>query len=79
MISGSFYALLAGCMAAAGSLCAKLTVGADYLKDMCEAGFKEDAAYCDWVRLTSVCVLVCLFLITVCFTVAPYRRLGSSL
>lgn len=52
MISGSVYALLAGFLGAAASLSAKLSLGADYLKEMCDAGLKEAAA-CDWVRLTS--------------------------
>ncbi|KAM7382405.1 hypothetical protein PAMP_002134 [Pampus punctatissimus] len=50
MISGSFYALLAGFLGAAASLSAKLSLGADYLKDMCEAGLKETTT-CDWLHI----------------------------
>ncbi|KAM7420143.1 hypothetical protein PAMA_014722 [Pampus argenteus] len=50
MISGSFYALLAGFLGAAASLSAKLSLGADYLKDMCEAGLRETSA-CDWLHI----------------------------
>ncbi|XP_042280447.1 transmembrane protein 42a isoform X1 [Thunnus albacares] len=51
MISGSFYALLAGCLGAAASLCAKLSVGADYLKEMCEAALTEAATCCTWLHI----------------------------
>ncbi|XP_062278154.1 transmembrane protein 42-like [Scomber scombrus] len=67
MISGSFYALLAGCLAAASSLCAKLTVGADYLKEMCEVGLKQDADYCDWLHIPLR--LACGGLLLTCNTV----------
>lgn len=56
MISGPVYALLAGFLGAAASLSAKLSLGADYLRDMCEAavsGWSQtpgDTAACDWVR-----------------------------
>ncbi|XP_044065354.1 transmembrane protein 42a isoform X3 [Siniperca chuatsi] len=54
MISGSFYASLAGFLGAAASLSAKLSLGADYLRDMCESGLSGWAethggtAACDW-------------------------------
>ncbi|XP_013888068.1 transmembrane protein 42 isoform X2 [Austrofundulus limnaeus] len=54
MVSGSVYALLAGFLAAAASLSAKLTVGADYLRDMCESGLsrwdeaRDGSTVCDW-------------------------------
>lgn len=58
MISGSFYALLAGFLGAAASLSAKLSLGSDYLKEMCESGRSwtdthDGATVCDWVRQTS--------------------------
>lgn len=55
MVSGSVYALLAGFLAAAASLSAKLTVGADYLREMCESGLsrwheaQDGPTACDWV------------------------------
>lgn len=61
MISGSIYALLAGCLGATASLSAKLTLGADYLKEMCEAGLSstsdakhdnDETTVCLWVRRT---------------------------
>ncbi|XP_038568192.1 transmembrane protein 42-like [Micropterus salmoides] len=57
MISGSFYALLAGFWGAAASLSAKLSVGADYLRDMCETGLSgwtqthSATTACDWLCL----------------------------
>ncbi|XP_023186226.1 transmembrane protein 42-like isoform X2 [Xiphophorus maculatus] len=50
----SVYALSAGFLAAAGSLSAKLTLGADYLREMCESGLSGwtqspgGATRCDW-------------------------------
>lgn len=56
MISGTFYALLAGFWGAAASLCAKLSLGADYLRNMCEteliAWSTDGSTACDWVSLT---------------------------
>lgn len=58
MISGPVYALFAGFLGAAASLSAKLSLGADYLRDMCETGISGwtqtpgDTAACDWVRRT---------------------------
>lgn len=56
MISGTFYALLAGFWGAAASLCAKLSLGADYLRDMCETGLvgwsTDEGPACDWVSVT---------------------------
>lgn len=58
MVSGSFYALLAGVLGAAASLSAKLSLGADYLRDMCESGISSwsqthgGTQACDWVRPT---------------------------
>ncbi|XP_013888067.1 transmembrane protein 42 isoform X1 [Austrofundulus limnaeus] len=57
MVSGSVYALLAGFLAAAASLSAKLTVGADYLRDMCESGLsrwdeaRDGSTVCDWLHV----------------------------
>ncbi|XP_070768023.1 transmembrane protein 42-like [Enoplosus armatus] len=51
MISGSCYALLAGFLGAAASLSAKLSLGADYLREMCEAGLGGGTTACDWLHL----------------------------
>ncbi|XP_077382399.1 transmembrane protein 42-like [Festucalex cinctus] len=56
MISGSIYALLAGCLGAAASLSAKLTLGADYLKEICEVGLESGEQYdettvCLWLHI----------------------------
>ncbi|XP_077431715.1 transmembrane protein 42-like [Vanacampus margaritifer] len=65
MISGSIYALLAGCLGAAASLSAKLTLGADYLKKICEAGLSgtsreqhDETTVCLWLHmpLRALCV-----------------------
>lgn len=58
MISGTFYALLAGFLGSAASLSAKLSLGSDYLRDMCESGLSGwtqthgGTVACDWVRRT---------------------------
>lgn len=60
MVSGSLYALSAGLLAAAASLSAKLSLGADYLTDMCvsvlSGGTQTHTGHtaCDWVRHVSV-------------------------
>ncbi|XP_076592617.1 transmembrane protein 42a [Chaetodon auriga] len=57
MISGSFYALVAGFLGAAASLSAKLSLGADYLRDMCESGLSSwteahgGIRACDWLHV----------------------------
>ncbi|KAM8868912.1 transmembrane protein 42-like [Spinachia spinachia] len=57
MISGSVYALIAGFWGAAASLSAKLSLGADYLRDMCESGpggwtrTPGGASACDWLHI----------------------------
>lgn len=63
MISGAFYALLAGFLGAVASSSAKLSLGSDYLKGMCETGLKtwsqdgdyriipEETSPCEWVRV----------------------------
>ncbi|XP_030250993.1 transmembrane protein 42-like [Sparus aurata] len=57
MISGTLYALLAGFLGAAASLSAKLSLGADYLREMCESGFSgwtpthSASVTCDWLHL----------------------------
>lgn len=55
MASGCVFALSAGFLGAAASLSAKLSIGADHLRDMCESGLsgrapEEASALCDWVR-----------------------------
>ncbi|XP_059920672.1 transmembrane protein 42a [Gadus macrocephalus] len=63
MISGDIYALLAGILGAVASSSAKLSLGADYLKDMCDTGMKrwttedhwsrhaEEETPCDWLHI----------------------------
>ncbi|XP_034029777.1 transmembrane protein 42-like [Thalassophryne amazonica] len=52
LCSGSFFALFAGFLGASASLCAKLALGADYLKDLCESGLTHEGHHvCDWLRL----------------------------
>ncbi|XP_039974668.1 transmembrane protein 42-like [Xiphias gladius] len=57
MFSGSLYALLAGFLSAASSLSAKLSLGADYLREMCESrlgGRTETSGWttdCDWLHI----------------------------
>ena len=81
MISGDIYALLAGILGAVASSSAKLSLGADYLKDMCDTGMKrwttedhwsrhaEEETPCDWVTHTS-----CAF-----YTYGPYRLLTHNI
>lgn len=62
MLPGVFYALMAGFLAALASSSAKLSLGADYLKDVCETGLKiwtdgqentdgVDTTTCDWLHI----------------------------
>ncbi|XP_022071601.1 transmembrane protein 42-like [Acanthochromis polyacanthus] len=53
MFSGTFYALLAGFLGAAASLSAKLSLGADYLREMCESGLSgwTGPSCCDWLHI----------------------------
>ncbi|XP_054478078.1 transmembrane protein 42-like [Anoplopoma fimbria] len=57
MISGSVCALIAGFLGAAASLSAKLSLGADYLREMCESGLKVwtqthgGTSACDWLHI----------------------------
>ncbi|XP_017291586.1 transmembrane protein 42-like [Kryptolebias marmoratus] len=57
MGSGSVYALVAGFLGGAASLAAKLSVGADYLREMCESGLSgwpqsdHGATVCDWLHV----------------------------
>ncbi|KAG9345117.1 hypothetical protein JZ751_009660 [Albula glossodonta] len=60
MFPGVFYALLAGFLGAVASSSAKLSLGADYLKGVCETGLKtwggeerkfrqaDETTACDW-------------------------------
>jgi len=60
MFPGVFYALIAGFLAALASSSAKLSLGADYLKGVCETvriridgqgnTTGVDTTACDWVR-----------------------------
>uniref|UniRef100_A0A8C2PR77 Transmembrane protein 42a n=1 Tax=Cyprinus carpio TaxID=7962 RepID=A0A8C2PR77_CYPCA len=62
MLPGVFYALMAGFLAALASTSAKLSLGADYLKDVCETGLKVwtdrqentdgvNTTTCDWLHI----------------------------
>ncbi|XP_037310124.2 transmembrane protein 42a [Pungitius pungitius] len=57
MIPGSVYALIAGFLGSAASLSAKLSFGADYLRDMCESGLSGwtrtpgGTSSCDWLHI----------------------------
>ncbi|XP_016313743.1 transmembrane protein 42a isoform X1 [Sinocyclocheilus anshuiensis] len=62
MLPGVFYALMAGFLAALASSSAKLSLGAVYLKDVCETGLKIwtdgqentdgfDTTACDWLHI----------------------------
>ncbi|XP_042346688.1 transmembrane protein 42a [Plectropomus leopardus] len=57
MISGSVYAIFAGFLGAAASLSAKLSLGADYLRDICVSGLSGwtethgGTAACDWLHI----------------------------
>ncbi|KAM4735720.1 transmembrane protein 42-like [Anableps anableps] len=88
MDSSSVYALSAGFLAAAGSLCAKLTLGAGYLREMCESGLSGwtrssgGATGCDWLHvplrlLCGVLVLTCNTLMWTMFSKA-LRHCSSS-
>ncbi|CAB1321125.1 unnamed protein product [Coregonus sp. 'balchen'] len=59
MFPGVFYALLAGFLGAVASSSAKLSLGADYLKGVCETGLRtwgeqrkfrqpDETTACDW-------------------------------
>lgn len=63
MFPGVFYALLAGFLGAVASSTAKLSLGADYLKGVCETGLRtwgeqrkfrqaDETSACDRVRTT---------------------------
>ncbi|XP_041649800.1 transmembrane protein 42-like [Cheilinus undulatus] len=72
MLLGSFYALFAGFWGAAASLSAKLTLGADYLRDMCESWTRQtethgETAVCDWLHIPLR--LLCAGLLFTCNTV----------
>ncbi|KAI7806761.1 transmembrane protein 42a [Triplophysa rosa] len=64
MLPGVFYASLAGFLAALASSSAKLSLGADHLKEVCETGLKIwtdrqassrdqglDTTVCDWLHI----------------------------
>ncbi|XP_058503502.1 transmembrane protein 42-like [Solea solea] len=57
MFSGSFYALLAGFLSAVASLSAKLSLGADYLREMCESTVdswtetNRGRTDCEWLHI----------------------------
>lgn len=63
MFPGVLYALLAGFLGAVASSSAKLSLGTDYLKGVCETGLRtwgeqrkfaqhNDTSACDWVSVT---------------------------
>ncbi|XP_028461478.1 transmembrane protein 42 [Perca flavescens] len=54
MFLGSLYALLAGFLGAVASLSAKLSLGADYLREKCDSGLSgwtEPGTACDWLHI----------------------------
>ncbi|KAI3361507.1 hypothetical protein L3Q82_013655 [Scortum barcoo] len=57
MVSGSLFALVAGFLGAAASLSAKLSLGADYLRQMCASGLnswtetQDGHTACDWLHV----------------------------
>ncbi|XP_042172492.1 transmembrane protein 42a isoform X2 [Oncorhynchus tshawytscha] len=71
MISGAFYALLAGFLGAVASSSAKLSLGSDYLKGMCETGLKtwsqdgdyriipEETSPCEWLHIPLELLFTC--------------------
>ncbi|XP_047216183.1 transmembrane protein 42-like isoform X2 [Girardinichthys multiradiatus] len=77
MDSSSVYALSAGFLAAAGSLSAKLTLGADYLREMCESGLSGWTLH---VPLRLLCGLLLLTCNTVMWTMfsKALRHCSSS-
>ncbi|XP_056141638.1 transmembrane protein 42-like [Lampris incognitus] len=78
MISPAFYALLAGFLGAVASSSAKLSLGADYLKEMCDTqirkwvdgnhwtGLDAEETPCDWLHIPLR--LVCGGLLFTCNT-----------
>ena len=56
MLSWSVCALLAGFLSAAASLSAKLSLGADYMRDVCKLTMENygGTTECDWVRHSSM-------------------------
>ncbi|XP_061574165.1 transmembrane protein 42-like [Cololabis saira] len=68
MVPGSVYACLAGFLGAAASLAAKLSLGPDHLRDMCQSWHGGPA--CDWlhVPLRLLCAGVLLTCNTVMWT-----------
>ncbi|XP_071326148.1 transmembrane protein 42-like [Trachinotus anak] len=57
MWSGSLYALFGGGLSALASFSAKLSLGADYLREMCESGMGSwtetpgGNTHCDWLHI----------------------------
>lgn len=85
MVSGSVYALFAGFMASVSSVCAKLSVGANYITHLCESGLRHthsgEASVCDWLQIPLR--LLCAGLLLSCNTImwtlfAKALRLCSS-
>ncbi|XP_029958857.1 transmembrane protein 42-like [Salarias fasciatus] len=86
MVSGSVHALFAGLVASVSSVCAKLSVGANYITHMCESGLGHthtggEASVCDWLQVPLR--LLCAGLLLACNTVmwtlfAKALRLCSS-
>ncbi|XP_029359356.1 transmembrane protein 42-like [Echeneis naucrates] len=59
MCSGSFHAILAGVLSALASFSAKLSLGSDYLRDICESSMggrtkietHAGHTHCDWLHI----------------------------
>ncbi|XP_074538831.1 transmembrane protein 42-like [Halichoeres trimaculatus] len=73
MKSGSLFALIAGLLAAVASLSAKLSLGTDYVRDMCVSGLSGwehthgSTALCDWLHIPLR--LLCAVLLFSCNTI----------
>ncbi|XP_022608951.1 transmembrane protein 42-like [Seriola dumerili] len=70
MLPGSFHALLAGVLSALASFSAKLSLGADYLREMCESTLGSwtetygGATHCNWLHIPLR--LLCVGLLFTC-------------
>ncbi|XP_028986334.1 transmembrane protein 42-like [Betta splendens] len=57
MFPGSFCALVAGVLSAAASLSAKLSLGSDYVRELCESWLSswsqthDGSMYCEWLHV----------------------------
>ncbi|MEE6520465.1 hypothetical protein FKM82_018349 [Ascaphus truei] len=59
MWAGSGCAAAAGLLGALSACSAKLALGADYLREACEAAAGDQGGTCQWVRDGSTCSSAC--------------------